>query len=331
MTQILKPSSKNLKLAAETIKKGDVVAFPTETVYGLGASAENEDAVLKIYEAKGRPQDNPLIVHVHSKKQIVRYVQNINKLQQKLINTFMPGAISIVFEKNDRIADIVCAGGETVAIRIPCNKIARKFIKYTNLPICAPSANSSKRPSPTNAQHVLDDLNGKIPYIIDGGNCDVGIESTVVKVKDNVVYILRPGKVSKMEIQKKIKCEVIDVITQKSDVVESPGTKYAHYMPKCEMILFNKNKVNNINKYYEEIIKNDKRAVIFCNTCNKKYYTGKNVVCLGNNSNSASKNLFNYLRKYEDNDIILAEVINNGTMQTALYNRMLKSASGNEK
>ena len=193
-TLIKKPSLLTYIYAGNLIKNGEIVAFPTETVYGLGADATNAEAVKKIFIAKGRPQDNPLIVHLAEKEDIKKYVTEITENQQKLIDAFMPGPISIIFEKNDVICDEVTAGGKTVAIRIPENEVARKFIYYSQRPICAPSANTSKRPSPTIAQHVYDDMNTKIPLIIDGGATDIGIESTVVRVNKNYVYILRPGK-----------------------------------------------------------------------------------------------------------------------------------------
>ena len=263
MTQILRPCHKTCKISKEIIKNGDIVAFPTETVYGLGADATNENAVNKIYEAKGRPQDNPLIVHLAKKSHIKKYVQGISQSHKALMNAFMPGPISIIFDKNDKICNKVCAGGNTVAIRVPENKVARKFIKATGRPICAPSANSSKRPSPTLAKHVYDDLNDKIALIIDGGQTDIGIESTVVKISNGIVYILRPGKISKKMIEEKTRLAVatkydIDAIP------ESPGTKYSHYMPKCDMVLVETNPKQTICQIYDDQTQEGKKVVILC-------------------------------------------------------------------
>ena len=327
-TEILKPNIKTYKKAGKLIRSGEIVAFPTETVYGLGASALNEEAVKKIYIAKGRPQDNPLIVHLCRKKDIKKYVKNISKAQKILINKFMPGPISIIFDKNEKICDTVCAGGKTVAIRIPENKVARKFIKATKCPICAPSANTSKRPSPTLASHVYDDMNTKIPLIIDGGQTNIGIESTVVKVDNNMVYILRPGKISKEMIQQKCHLVAIDKIDT-SKIPQSPGTKYTHYKPKCDMVIVKNDVVNNINNIYQKTIQNNKKPIIFCKAENEKYYKDKNHVVLGQNSEDASVNLFKYLRTYENNDLIISEYFDNGNMVEALFNRMIKSASGN--
>ena len=261
MTQILTPCSKTYNIASKHIKNGDIVAFPTETVYGLGADATNEKAVSKIFEAKNRPQDNPLIVHLAKKSDIKKYVQGISQSQKALINAFMPGPISIIFDKNDKIASNVCPNQTTVAIRIPENKIARKFIKKCNRPICAPSANSSNRPSPTLAKHVYDDLDEKVALIIDGGATDIGIESTVVKVSSGVVYILRPGKITKQMIEQKTGLVVGEKIDT-SKVIESPGTKYAHYKPKCDMALVHTNMISTINKIYDEQTAEGKKVVI---------------------------------------------------------------------
>lgn len=327
-TQILKPNKKTYKYAGNLIKNGEIVAFPTETVYGLGASALNENAVKKIFEAKGRPQDNPLIVHLCNKKDIQKYVKNISKTQKKLIKAFMPGPISIIFDKNEKICASVCAGGDTVAIRIPENKIARKFIKYSKCPICAPSANTSKRPSPTIAKHVYDDMNGKIPLIIDGGATNIGIESTVVRCDGEMVYILRPGKINKEQIYKKCKLIAIDKMDT-TKIPQSPGTKYTHYKPSCDMVIVKTDAINNIIKLYNQTIKNGKKPIIFCKEEHLEQFSGKNVVSLGLNSTEASSNLFTFLREYEHNDLIIAEYFDNGDMVEALFNRMIKSASGN--
>lgn len=327
-TLIQKPCLLTYIKAGELIRNGEVVAFPTETVYGLGADATNKEAVKKIFVAKGRPQDNPLIVHLSKKSDIKKYVKSVSKNQQKLIDAFMPGPISIVFEKNDAICNEVCAGGNTVAIRIPENKVARKFIYHTHRPICAPSANTSKRPSPTIAQHVFDDMQTKIPLIIDGGATTIGIESTVVRCDENYVYILRPGKINANMIFEKTGLVALAKMDT-SKIPQSPGTKYTHYKPKCDMIIVKTNVQNTINKIYEQKEKEGKKVVIFCKQENEKLYNQKNVVVLGKTSEDASKNLFTYLRNYENNDLILSEYFDNGDMVDALFNRMIKSASGN--
>ena len=237
-TKILNSSEENLKLAKSILKKGGLVAFPTETVYGLGADATNSKAVKSIFAAKGRPQDNPLIVHLSDTSKIKKYVKSINSIEQRIIDAFMPGHISIVLEKNRKISRVVTAGLDSVAIRVPSNLEANRFLKAVDLPIAAPSANTSKRPSPTNANDVLEDMSGKIPLIINGGNTDVGVQSTVVKVVDGKVYILRPGRITAKELKEVTNCEVLDKSKlREGEVVESPGVKYTHYAPICDMTL----------------------------------------------------------------------------------------------
>ncbi len=327
-TKIAKPSKDVYNLAGQLIRKGEVVAFPTETVYGLGADATNAEAVKKIYTAKGRPSDNPLIVHLADKKDIKKYVLGISPLEQKIVDNFMPGAISLVLKKNDVIAPIVVAGGETVAIRIPENEVAREFIAATGRPICAPSANTSKRPSPTIAEHVFEDMHGKIPLIIDGGQTTVGIESTVVKVVDEEIYILRPGKFGKADFESKLHCVCHEKVLA-GKVVESPGTKYTHYKPNCDMVLVKTNPQKTIVELYKKATSEGKKVVILCKEESLIHFKGLNAHALGKTSNDASHNVFKMLREFENNDLIIAEYFDNGTMVEGLFNRMIKSASGN--
>ena len=327
-TEILEPCKKTFELASKIINSGELVAFPTETVYGLGANALDDEAVKKIFIAKGRPQDNPLILHVGKKEDIAKYVKSINQLQQKLIDAFMPGPISIVFDKRENVSNVACAGGTTVAVRLPENQVARDFINACNCPIVAPSANTSKRPSPTTAQHVFEDMNGKIQLIIDGGQTNIGIESTVVKVENNDIIILRPGKINREMIEQKTGAKVIEKVVA-GKVVESPGMKYTHYKPNCDMVIVKSDKINTINKMYDEYISQNKKPIIFCIEENLKFYAGKTAISVGKDSNEASHNLFKLYREVENNcDIILAEFVENGDMVDGLFNRMSKSAGG---
>ena len=189
-TQILQFNTDNLRLAAKEILDGGIVAFPTETVYGLGANALNPDAVKKIYIAKGRPSDNPLICHISDKSQIEKFAY-LTPFAEKIIDAFMPGPITVILQKKPIVPDIVTGGLQTVGIRMPAHKGALSFIKACGVPICAPSANTSTKPSPTAATHVFDDLNGKIKYILDGGRCGVGLESTIVDCVNGT--LLRQG------------------------------------------------------------------------------------------------------------------------------------------
>lgn len=329
-TKVEKLTRKFCGECVEIVRNGGLVSFPTETVYGLGADATNSAAVKKIFEVKGRPQDNPLIVHLADRKQIENFAVVSNDIERIIIKKCMPGPISLILHKRENISDVVTCGLSTVAIRIPINKTARKFIRATKLPICAPSANTSKRPSPTRAKDVLADMNGKIPAIIDGGSCKIGVESTVCKVENNMVYILRPGKFSAQALTKILKVPVVDKLnTAETKVAESPGTKYTHYCPKCEMILIKNDVVKNINTLYANFVSQGKKPIILCSKDTAKHLDGKDKVILGKTSEDACKNIFKTLRNVEnDYDIILAEFIAKDDMQDALFNRMIKSASG---
>lgn len=191
-----------IKQAAEEIKKGNLVVFPTETVYGIGASALNENAVKKIFEAKGRAQDNPLIVHVSSKEMAKTIVKDITPLEQKLMQTFWPGPLTIIFKRKSEevIPNVVTANLDTVGIRMPSNEIAKKLISYANLPIAAPSANVSGKPSGTKIEDIKEEFDGKVSYILDGGISEIGLESTVIQVVNEQITILRPGKITKEQL-----------------------------------------------------------------------------------------------------------------------------------
>lgn len=183
-----------LKAPAEAIKQGKLVLFPTETVYGLGANALDVEAVKKIYIAKGRASDNPLIAHIANIDMLQELVTEVGDIEQKLIKNFWPGPLTIVFKKKPIVPDIITGGLDTVAIRMPSDGIARKLIEYSNCPIAAPSANISGKPSGTQVEDIIDELDGKVEYVIDGGKVDIGVESTVIRVVDCVVHILRPRK-----------------------------------------------------------------------------------------------------------------------------------------
>lgn len=330
----IKTIKNGLKDAKRILYDGGLVAFPTETVYGLGANALDDDAVKSIFIAKGRPQDNPLIVHLSSKKEITKYVKSVNDLEKQIINTFMPGPITLVLEKNESISNVVTAGLNTVGIRIPENKVAHKFLKKVKLPVAAPSANTSKRPSPTNALDVFEDMNGKISLIIDGGSTDVGVESTVIRVVDSKILLLRPGKVNKQDLEEKIGCEVIDKTKlQKDEKPESPGMKYTHYAPKCDMVLVISNNgdiIKKLSNIYDDLIKKKRNPVILCSNSSSKLLNDKNIITLGNDSNEACSNLFSTLRIAEkEYDYIICEFVEGGTMEDAFYNRASKSSGGN--
>ncbi|MEG0229983.1 MAG: L-threonylcarbamoyladenylate synthase, partial [Oscillospiraceae bacterium] len=241
-TEILKDTDDNAtKKAAELLKQGDIVGIPTETVYGLAANALDPKAVEKIFIAKGRPADNPLIVHVNNIEMIKNLVDEIPLKAISLFEKFSPGPLTIILKKSDIIPNIVSANLKTVAIRIPLHAGARKIIEKTNLPLAAPSANTSGKPSPTSANTVFDDMNGKIPLIIDGGICDVGVESTVISLAEKEPLLLRPGFITQNDIEKvigkiKLSTGVLSQINDNTKVI-SPGMKYKHYSPQCDVII----------------------------------------------------------------------------------------------
>ena len=256
--------AEGLSLCAEAVREGKVVGFPTETVYGLGANALNRDAVNSIFEAKGRPGDNPLIVHIWDKSQIEDLVSEITPCAEALIDAFMPGPITVIMRKSAKIPDEVTAGLDTVGIRMPSHKLCNEFLKLCGCPVAAPSANLSGSPSPTTALHVMNDMDGYVFGVIDGGECNVGLESTVVDATGEVPVILRPGAVTSAMIDEALKThtEYAGALS-KGQVPASPGMKYRHYAPGCsvEIITLPENAVS-INPHQEEL-NDDQKQILF--------------------------------------------------------------------
>lgn len=240
-TNILPPTKEALRLAAGALRRGELVGMPTETVYGLAANAYDPSAVEKIFLAKGRPQDNPLIVHIADLASLDGIASGIGKTAELLASRFWPGPFTMILPKSEKIPDCVTAGLDSVAVRMPSHPVAAALIRESGLPLAAPSANLSGRPSTTEARHVYDDLHGKIPYIIDGGSCDIGVESTVVKVMDNKVLLLRPGAVT-VENMRELGIEIeiaraVETPLKEGETVLSPGMKYKHYAPKAKVVI----------------------------------------------------------------------------------------------
>ena len=228
-----------LTKAADFIKNGGLVAFPTETVYGLGGDGLNSEAASKIYKAKGRPSDNPLILHINDQKMLHKIVNDVNSMAKKIMTAFCPGPITLILPKSDIVPSSVTGGLNTVAVRMPDNDIARELIRLSNTPIAAPSANISGRPSPTTAQAVYNDLHDRIDMILDGGACHFGVESTIVDCTEDVPIILRPGAITKEMLEELFPVVKIDrAIVGDNVVPKAPGMKYKHYAPKANMILF---------------------------------------------------------------------------------------------
>lgn len=321
-----------LDAAAKALSAGELVAFPTETVYGLGANALNDLAVESIFLAKGRPQDNPLIVHISKKDDIYPLVKEVTQAAHKILDNLTPGPITIVLEKSDLVPDRVTAGGKTVAIRIPESEIARELISRAGVPVAAPSANISGKPSPTKAEHVAQDLSDKVSYIIDGGACRVGLESTVIDLTVTPPTILRPGGVTHEELSD-ILGEVKGYKAGEADVSapKSPGMKYRHYAPKANMTVFEgENCQNEIQK--EINLTKEKKIYVIC--AGIKDYSYAVTINCGETPEEYSKNLFDVLRQCdaEGAEVIFAEFpFSSGGIVTALYNRIYKSCGGNVK
>jgi L-threonylcarbamoyladenylate synthase len=303
----------SVKKAASFIKKGDVAAFPTETVYGLGANAYDEKAAGKIFKAKGRPGDNPLIVHVASKKNIGILASDIPESAKKIIKTFFPGPITIILKKNEIIPGVVTAGLDTIAVRMPSSKIAREFIKACGVPVAAPSANISGSPSPTSFMHVLHDFKGKIPCILIGPNAKYGLESTVIDCTANIPVILRPGVVTLEQlrkIDKRIRYSV------KRGKVKSPGLKYKHYAPKAKVIIVKSQKAK---------VKKQKSAFIGL----KKSAEGYDMIKICKSMEDYAKNLFSFFRECDEKGIktIYCQMVPEKGVGLAVMNRLNKAKS----
>lgn len=327
-----------LEQAGEIIRQGGLVAFPTETVYGLGANALDANAVKKIFEAKGRPQDNPLIVHISDIKEIDKLVKYISKAAKKFMNEFWPGPMTIILPKTDLIPDVTSAGLPSIGIRMPSNIIANHFIKSSQVPIAAPSANISGRPSPTDVERCIEDLNGKVDYILGGGMCEFGVESTVIDCTVQPSCILRPGRIT-LEMLKKIEPDIyIDpAVMKKPDKgirPKAPGMKYKHYAPKAKVKIVQgdlQKTIAKINKMVQNYIDVGKNVGIIATDETKDYYKRGLIISLGSRKNMVeiSKNLFETLRSFDDKniDVIISEAFEEKGIGVAVMNRLQKSAA----
>ncbi len=327
-TQILMPTVENIKKASEVIKKGGLVAFPTETVYGLGANGLNEAAVKKIYETKGRPSDNPMILHIAEYEDLRKLVKEVNSVSELLSETFWPGPLTLVLKKKDKVPSMATGGLDTVAVRMPAHPVALALIKESGTPIAAPSANLSGRPSPTRAKDVLNDLNNRVEIILEGGDCEVGIESTVVDLtKDGEILILRPGLVTKGEIEEALNTCGYENTTvgyaKEEDALspKSPGMKYTHYSPKAEMIILKGSK----EKVLAEIERIKKEGYLGLGSGNK---TGV-IYFKDLDAKQAVKQFFAKLRDLDEEGVeLIISVAPDKTDEVAyaLMNRMLKAS-----
>jgi len=336
-TQLLPPTDSTLALASSLFKEGSLVAFPTETVYGLGANALDRAAVLSIFAAKGRPADNPLIVHVWCREQLSG-VCDVPPLAEKLMDAFWPGPLTLLMPRRDTIPLEVTAGLPTVAVRMPSHPVAAALLKACNLPIAAPSANLSGKPSPTTAQHVLTDMNGRIPLIIDGGACDVGLESTVLDICHGTPCILRPGGVTKDMLEAVIgPVEVAGSILrplQAGEKALSPGMRYKHYSPDGQVTLVEGAEaqvVAALMELHRQAQTNGHRACVMCFTEHMAALSGCHPHDLGSKDrpDEVAHRLFETLRQLDDEhmDVIFSEVVPPQGVGLAVMNRLGRAAA----
>lgn len=335
-----KTNTEELKIVCNLIRNGELVIFPTETVYGIGANALDENAVGKIFIAKGRPSDNPLIVHLADRRKIEEIAQDITEVERKLIDAFMPGPFTIILKRKPIVPDIVTAGLDTVAVRIPENVIARGIITFSGVPIAAPSANVSGKPSGTNIKDIRKELEGKVSVIVDGGETQIGLESTVVKVIDEVPVILRPGKVTPEEIEKvtgivKIDKNIFGRVSQ-NDIVESPGMKYRHYAPEtsCKLI-YCQDDLDQVF-YLKKFVKEYQGNVVvigFKEHEEKLLLDSERFISVGKKDDleSFAKNIYSALRKADEikpREILIEGVKKEG-LGYAIMNRLIRTCEHN--
>lgn len=329
------PEAELIKEGAAWLQAGELVAFPTETVYGLGANALDASACIKIFEAKGRPQDNPLIVHVCDRAMANSLVENWTPEAELCIQHFWPGPLTLVMTKTARVPDIVSAGLPNVAIRMPSHPVALSLIKETGLPIAAPSANLSGKPSPTSASHVWRDMEGKIPLILDGGSCPLGLESTVLEVSGGIPIILRPGGISKEQLEAVLGEVGVDNPSENL-APRAPGMKYRHYAPQGDMLLMIGSPQRIIQRMGFEIQKGHgrlKKVGVLCSLESAPFLYNclpDLLFVLGskNRPEEIARNLFEGLRLCDERgmDLILAEGVDAGGLGAAIMNRLQKAA-----
>lgn len=324
--------SSTIEHCAKIIKDGGLVAFPTETVYGLGADATDAGAASKIYAAKGRPSDNPLIIHVASPEDAEAYAYT-SPLYYRLAKAFMPGPLTVIMPKRDTIPSAVTGGLDSVAVRCPSHTVARALIAAAGVPIAAPSANISGSPSPTRADHVIKDMSGKIEAIIDGGECEIGLESTIVKIDGNKAILLRPGAITADALE--CVCEQVEISSAVTEALKenerplSPGMKYRHYAPTAPLVLLD-GSAQDILAFLQRAQKNEK-CVILCYSEETAHLNKENIIDIGrcDDLRTQAQRLFGALRQTDgmDCEIIYAHLPAKHGLGLALYNRMIRAAA----
>jgi len=321
--------SESIKECASILRSGGTVALPTETVYGLGANALDDKAIEKIFKAKGRPSDNPLILHVHSFHEIEKYAGSIPGIARTLAHFFCPGPLSMILEKKPVVPDSVTGGLPTAAFRIPSNEIAHALIEASALPIAAPSANLSGKPSTTDGSHVIDDLYGKVDAIIDAGRSEIGLESTVIDLTVTPPEILRPGGISFRELKMIIpdvrKAFAGDINT----APKSPGMKYRHYSPELPLIIV-RGSVSATAGMINDLLIENPSAGVLCSDETMSLYNSENKISAGSRENPSeiASNIFNALRLFDKTGVtaIYCEYFDIGDLEEAVMNRLVKAS-----
>jgi len=348
-TRILEIDPSNLRIdylieAARVIKYGGLVIFPTETVYGLGADAMSSLAVRKIFEAKGRPLDNPLIVHISDINQLNILSDNVKEEVYQLAEKFWPGPLTVILYRSERVPYEVCAGLETVAVRMPAHPVALKLIELSETPIAAPSANPAGKPSPTSGEHVRRDMMGKVDVIIDSGETLYGVESTIIDVTRDLPVLLRPGALPIEEIEKTIKKKIIIPdfargLIEASEAI-APGMKYRHYAPSKPLQVIESSDYGNLEKYSLEVFRYVKRLIdsgfkvaLLASSETTQYYREVEILSLGSRKNlfEVARNLYKALRKIDelDIDIAVSEGFEERGLGLTIMNRLRKASGYN--
>lgn len=332
-----KEDSRIYDQAGEILRAGGLVAFPTETVYGLGADALDEEASAKIYAAKGRPSDNPLIVHIADMEAVYKLARQVPDTAVRLAEHFWPGPLTMILKKSDIVPDSITGGLGTVAIRMPSHKVAAQLIKRSGVYIAAPSANTSGKPSPTLASHVIKDLSGKIDMIIADDTVDIGVESTIIDLSEDIPTILRPGYITKEMFERVIGMVMIDpAITDgvKAGVVpKAPGMKYKHYAPDADLKIVEGDMdkvVDYINDNTKRLIAKGYKVAVMTTDETRHYYTDGIVISMGHKSDelSVARHLYAILREFDNEhvDYVFSESFETENVGRAVMNRLIKAA-----
>ena len=336
-TQVLPVTEESIALAARLLNQGELVALPTETVYGIAADARNGAAVRKIFEAKGRPQDNPLIVHIYGMEMLHGIVTQVPVRARKLAEAFWPGPLTMVMPRGPEVSDVTCAGLDTVGVRMPSHPVVQAVIQASGVAFAAPSANLSGKPSPTNAQDTLADMDGRLPLILDGGESNVGVESTVLSVVGEHPMLLRPGYITKEQMEAVLGEEVLvsPAILEKlkeGEIARSPGMKYKHYAPHCRTVLFAPDELERAVSYFSDREKNGERVLALCEHAVLQNFPKGKALDLGKNGEEFAAKLYVLLHEAEErcDELIAVEPAERGGVMAGVLNRLRKACGAKQ-